>query len=227
MFLFDPRYMMLVALPSMLLALWAQFRVKSAMARYSRVASRRGLTGAEAAAEILDTGGVNNVSIEVTNGWLSDHYDPSKHVLRLSPQVYSGRSLASIGIAAHEAGHALQQAANYAPLVVRSSIVPLAAVSNLALPILILGLVLGKLMLVNIGILLFLVIVVLQFVNLPVEYNASRRAREALLRCGIIAAGEEGGVKAVLNAAALTYVAAALGALLQFFYFLGLARRSD
>lgn len=231
MFFFDSHYLLLVALPSFLLALWAQMKVQGALRRFNRVPAASGLSGAEAAATILRASGLAGVSIEMTRGFLGDHYDPSAHTLRLSPDVYSGRSLAAVGIAAHEAGHALQQAHAYAPLGLRTAIVPLAAMSNLAWPILILGLILRASplggLLVTGALLLFLALVVLQVVNLPVEYNASRRAREALLQCGVVSAQEDDGVKAVLNAAALTYVAAALGAILQFIYFLGLARRND
>lgn len=225
MLMFDPAYITLVMLPSLAVALWAQFKVQHALNRYNRVPNQNGLSGAEAAAEILDANGIRNVSIEMTHGFLGDHYDPQRRVLRLSPGVYRGRSLAAVGIAAHEAGHALQQARAYLPLSVRSAIVPLAAFSNLAWPLLLIGLMLRMSVLVNIGILFFLAVVVLQLVNLPVEYNASRRAREALLRLGIVGVHEDQGIKAVLNAAALTYVAAALGAVLQLLYFIGLARR--
>jgi Zn-dependent membrane protease YugP len=231
MFFFDSHYLLLVAIPSFLLALWAQMKVQGALRRFNRVPASSGLSGAEAAATILRASGLANVGIEMTRGFLGDHYDPASHTLRLSPDVYNGRSLAAVGIAAHEAGHALQQARAYVPLGLRTAIVPLAAMSNLAWPILILGLILrasplGGLLITG-ALLLFLTLVVLQVVNLPVEYNASRRAREALLQFGVVSAQEDNGVKAVLNAAALTYVAAALGAILQFIYFLGLARRND
>jgi Zn-dependent membrane protease YugP len=231
MFFFDSHYLLLVAIPSFLLALWAQMKVQGALRRFNRVPASSGLSGAEAAATILRASGLANVGIEMTRGFLGDHYDPASHTLRLSPDVYNGRSLAAVGIAAHEAGHALQQARAYVPLGLRTAIVPLAAMSNLAWPILILGLILrasplGGLLITG-ALLLFLTLVVLQVVNLPVEYNASRRAREALLQFGVVSAQEDDGVKAVLNAAALTYVAAALGAILQFIYFLGLARRND
>lgn len=222
---FDPTYVLMVMLPSLVVALWAQFKVQHAMRRYSRVPNQNGLSGAEAADEILRANGIHDVRIEMTRGFLGDHYDPQRRVLRLSPEVYRGRSLAAVGIAAHEAGHALQQARAYVPLSIRSAIVPLAAFSNLAWPLLVIGLILRMSLLVNLGILFFLAVVALQLVNLPVEYNASRRAREALLRLGIVGVHEDQGVRAVLNAAALTYVAAALGAVLQLLYFIGLARR--
>jgi len=225
MLMFDPTYIVLVMLPSLAVALWAQFKVQHAMSRYNRVPNQNGMSGAEAAEEILAANGIDDVRIEMTRGFLGDHYDPQRRVLRLSPEVYRGRSLAAVGIAAHEAGHALQQARAYAPLALRTAIVPLAAFSQLAFPLLVIGLMLRMSLLINLGIILFLAVVVLQLVNLPVEYNASRRAREALLRLGIVGAHEDQGVRAVLNAAALTYVAAALGAVLQLLYFVGLARR--
>jgi len=225
MMMFDPTYIMLVMLPSLIVALWAQFKVQHAMSRYGRVPNQNGVSGAEAAEEILAANGIDDVRIEMTRGFLGDHYDPQRRVLRLSPEVYRGRSLAAVGIAAHEAGHALQQARAYAPLALRSAIVPLAAFSQLAFPLLVIGLILRVSLLINLGIILFLAVVALQLVNLPVEYNASRRAREALLRLGIVGVHEDRGVRAVLNAAALTYVAAALGAVLQLLYFVGLARR--
>lgn len=222
---FDPTYLFLVMIPSLIVALWAQFKVQAALNRFSRVPNTNGLSGAEAAEAILGANGLHDVRIEMTHGFLGDHYDPYQRVLRLSPQVYRGRSLAAVGIAAHEAGHALQQAHAYAPLALRTAIVPLAAFSNLAWPLLVLGLAFRITLLINLGILFFLAVVLLQLINLPVEYNASRRAREALLALGIVSPYEDRGVKAVLNAAALTYVAAALGAVLQLLYFIGLARR--
>lgn len=226
MMFLDPFYLIAVALPSMLIAFWAQAKVKGAMNKYSRVAARCGLSGAEAAAEILRSNNVTDVEITTTQGFMGDHYDPSKRVLRLSPNVYQGRSVASLGIAAHEAGHALQQARGYLPLSLRSAIVPMAAMSNLAWPLIIIGFIFKLTFLVYIAIFVFLGVVILQLINLPVEYNASRRAREALLSTGIVSRDEDAGVGAVLNAAALTYVAAALGALLQLLYFIGLSRRN-
>ena len=142
MFFFDSHYLLLVAIPSFLLALWAQMKVQGALRRFNRVPASSGLSGAEAAATILRASGLANVGIEMTRGFLGDHYDPASHTLRLSPDVYNGRSLAAVGIAAHEAGHALQQARAYVPLGLRTAIVPLAAMRNLAWPILILGLIL-------------------------------------------------------------------------------------
>ena len=227
--MFSSGYLLLVALPSLLLAMWAQTKVRGALARYGRTPAHCGLTGAEAAAAILSAHGVRDVAIEPTTGWLGDHYDPAARVLRLSPNVFNGLSIAALGIAAHEAGHALQQASAYAPLALRTAIVPMAAMGNFAWIILMIGLVLRMSplgpVLVLAAILLFLAAVVLQLVNLPVEFNASRRARAALMQLKLVSGDEAHGVKSVLDAAALTYVAAALGAILQLIYFIGLARR--
>lgn len=225
MLFLDPQYLILVVLPSVIIAGWAQRTVRNALQRYSRVPARSGLTGAEAAAALLRDNHVQDVSITITRGFMGDHYDPLKRELRLSPHVYNGRSIASLGIAAHEAGHALQQAHGYVPLRVRGAIVPMASMSNLAWPLIIIGIIFQSFFLITTAIVVFLGVVVLQLVNLPVEYNASRRARHALRASGIITHTEEKGVAAVLNAAALTYVAAALGAVLQLLYFIGLSRR--
>ena len=217
-------YILIIGIPSMLIALWAQTRVRTAMAKYHKIACGHDVTGAQAAQEILNRSGVNDVEITTTNGLLGDHYDPVKKVLRLTQDVYNGRSITAVGIAAHEAGHALQQAHSYAPLSLRSAIVPMAALSNLAWPILIIGIILHATPLVMAAIVLLLGLVLLQLVNLPVEYNASHRAREALLQYGIVDRNEAMGVTEVLNAAALTYVAAALGSILQLLWFLGIRR---
>jgi len=220
MFFIDPLYLIMMG-PMLLLAIYAQIRVKSAYAQYSRVGTSRGLTGAEAAHRILRDAGVNDVEVEVTEGWLSDHYDPRSRVLRLSPNVFSGRSVASVGIAAHEAGHAIQHAEGYVPMALRSFIVPVASVgSNLAVPLIFIGFIFGLLGLVKAGIVLFSVMVLFQIVTLPVEFNASKRAKLALADSGIVTNEQEAhGVRAVLNAAAMTYVAAALTVLMQLLYF--------
>lgn len=226
--LFDPMYWLFLG-PAMLLALWAQLRVKSAYAQMSRVPVSSGLTGAQAAARVLRDAGCDNVGIEMTQGMLSDHYDPRKKVLRLSPQVYGGRSIASVGIACHEAGHALQDAQGYAPLAMRSAIVPVASLgSGLSILLIIAGLILTMTGLIWVGIALFSATVVFQIVNLPVEYDASRRARVELVRSGVVTQAEDRSVGKVLNAAALTYVAATLTAVMQLLYFVSLAsgRRS-
>lgn len=220
--LFGPMYWVFLG-PALLLGLWAQLMVKSAYAKMSRVAASSGLTGAQAAARILRDAGCDEVGIEVSHGWLSDHYDPRHKVLRLSREVYAGRSIAAVGIAAHEAGHAIQDARRYAPLVVRNAIVPVAGLgSNLAIALIVLGVILAITQLAWVGVMLFASVVVFQLVNLPVEFDASRRARDELVRSGVIAVQEDAAVAKVLNAAALTYVAATLTAVLQLIYFISL-----
>ena len=217
---FDPMYFVFL-LPAILLAGWAQLKVRTAFSEASRVTPSSGLSGAEAAAAILSSHGLRNVGVEVTNGFLGDHYDPRHKVLRLSPDVYRGRSLAALGVAAHEAGHALQDAQGYAPLVVRNAIVPLASVgSNLSWGLLLVGMLLNWFNLVLLGIALFSLVVVFQVINLPVEYNASARAKEILLSRGIISPAEQGMVSNVLSAAAMTYVAATITAILTLLYYL-------
>lgn len=216
----DPMYWAFL-LPGFLLALWAQFKVKSTVALMSQRGVRSNLSGAEAAGHLLSQYGMSHVAIEPAQGFLSDHYDPRRKVLRLSPDVYNGRSIAAVGIAAHEAGHALQDAAHYAPLKIRNGIVPLASVGgNLAFVILFIGIFMHATGMILAGIVLFSVFVLFQIVNLPVEFNASSRARAALLNTGIIAPDEDAAVGKVLNAAAMTYVAATLTAVLQLLYFL-------
>ncbi len=217
---FDPIYFLFLA-PGILLALWAQVKVKRAYARASEVAPASGLSGAEAAVAILRESGVSGVRIEPTQGWLSDHYDPRERVLRLSPDVYQGRSVAALGIAAHEAGHALQHASGYPLLALRNAIVPLASVGgNLSWILIFGGFILGALNLVVLGIGAFGLTVVFQLVNLPVEFDASRRAKALLRDLGLVR-GEEGPLVAgVLSAAALTYVAATISSILTLLYFL-------
>ena len=223
--IFDPMYLLFLA-PALLLGAWAQMKVKSAYAHAMQMPARSGLSGAEAAAHIMRAHGLNSVTIEPTRGFLGDHYDPRGKVLRLSPEVYQGRSLAALGIAAHEAGHAIQDAAGYAPLGLRNAIVPMASFGgNLTWILVIAGLFLHLTGLIWAGIVLFSVVVLFQLVNLPVEFNASRRARQVLLANGMITQQEDPAVGKVLNAAALTYVAATLTAILQLAYLLTLANR--
>jgi uncharacterized protein len=215
----DPTYLIIVG-PTILIALWAQMKVKSAYGKYSRVANSRGLSGAEAAAELLRREGGGDVRIEATKGWLSDHYDPKSRTLRLSPDVHNGRSVAAVGIAAHEAGHALQHAQNYAFLGMRSALVPVAGIGSwLSFPLIFIGFFLHSADLVGVGVITFAAVVAFQFITLPVEFNASSRAKEALQRHGLLRAEELTGVNKVLGAAAMTYVAATLTALAQLFYF--------
>jgi hypothetical protein len=219
-FVFNPVYLLFVMLPGLLLAMWAQAKVKSAYHKASQIAARSGRTGAQAAAEIMQASGLGDVRIEQTSGWLSDHYDPRHRVLRLSPQVYGGRSLASLGIAAHEAGHALQHAQGYAPLALRNAMVPMASVgSSLSYILVIAGLFFNMAGLMLAGIVFFGAVVLFQVVNLPCEFNASSRAREQLLSMGLITAQEDGSVSKVLNAAAMTYIAAVITSLLNLMYY--------
>lgn len=220
MFYFDPLYFIMIA-PALLLSVVAQFWVKSAFSKYGDVTNRRGITGAEAARRILSAAGLGRVQVEQAQGFLSDHYDPRSKVLRLSPDVYSRPTLAAVGVAAHEAGHALQDAKGYAPMQLRSAIVPVAQIgSNLAWPLLLFGFLLQTMALVKIGIVLFAGAVLFQLVTLPVEFNASRRAMAALEGVGVLSGDELPGARRVLSAAALTYVAAAVTAVMQLLYFL-------
>jgi len=217
---FDPFYL-LVMVPGLALSLWASFKVKSTFRRYSEVRARSGMSGAEAARELLRQRGVDNVKVEPVEGFLSDHYDPGARVLRLSPDVYHGRSLASLGVAAHEAGHALQHASGYAPLKFRSMVVkPAMLGSNLGMYVMMGGMFLQATSLVWIGIVMFSAFVLFTLITLPVEFNASSRAVAALQQSGMIASDEARPTKAVLDAAALTYVAAAITAVMQLLYFL-------
>ena len=226
MFFFSPIYFLIMA-PAFLLALWAQAQVKSAFAKGSKYRPRSGLSGAEAARSILQANGLSDIGVERAQGWLGDHYDPRQRVLRLSPEVHDARTLSALGVAAHEAGHALQQATGYAPLSSRNSIVPMAGIgSNLSFFLILIGLIFTPFrMLLGVGIALFTVVVIFQLINLPVEFNASRRARAVLLNNGMVTAQEDAVVGKVLHAAAMTYVAATITAILQLLYYLLLASR--
>jgi Zn-dependent membrane protease YugP len=217
---FDPIYFLFLA-PGIILAAWAQFRVHRAYQEASHVPARSGLTGAEAADAMLQSVGVQGVRIEPVEGFLSDHYVPGERVLRLSPGVYQDRSLAALGIAAHEAGHAIQDATRYPLMGLRNSLVPMASIGgNFAWIIIALGFFLHAFGLILTGIAVFSLTVIFQLVNLPVEFDASRRARIALVDGGLISAEEDQVVAKVLNAAALTYVAATLSSVLTLLYFL-------
>jgi Zn-dependent membrane protease YugP len=230
--LFDPLSLMLT-MPAMLLALIATIITRSTFSRYSRVAARSGLTGAEAAQRLLRDQGVCDVRIEETHGFLSDHYDPMSKALRLSPSVYRSSSLAAIGVACHEAGHALQHARAYGPLVLRTSLVPAAAIGNhLAYFLFFIGMFFHLVPMLKAAVLVFLLAVLFSLVTLPVEWNASARAKALMTSAGIVTHEERDDAARVLNAAFLTYVAAAVMALMQLLYFLirsGLlgGRRSD
>ena len=218
--IFDPLYIIMIV-PALILSVYAQIKVKSTYAKFSKMSTYRGITGAQAAREILRSAGVHGVDIELTRGFLSDHYDPRSRVLRLSEPVYSGDSIASVGVAAHEAGHAIQHAHGYAPLKLRSALVPISSLgSNLAWPLLIIGFIFMAQSLILAGIVFFSLAVLFQIVTLPVEFNASSRALQALPASGILSDTEVNGARKVLSAAALTYVAAATAAVLQLVYFL-------
>lgn len=215
---FDPVYFLFLA-PAFLLAMWAQMRVRSAYAAAQQIPAP--MTGAEAARRVLDSGGLYNVEIEPVPGELSDHYDPRDKVLRLSSGVYGSRSMAAVGIAAHEAGHALQDSRHYAPLVVRNLAVPAANFgSGFSFTLLFLGLIMHAPAIVWAGILLFGCVVFFQLVNLPVEFDASSRAKDELMSLGIINADGLVHVRSVLNAAAWTYVAATLQSVLTLLYYI-------
>lgn len=220
MFYFDWTYIYIVG-PALLLSLWASARVKSTFARYRRVVSSRGITGAQAAAALLNAHGINDVSIDAIGGSLSDYYDPSKKVVKLS--VYNDTSVAGIGVACHEIGHAIQHAENYFPVKIRAAIVPVTNFgARISVPLILLGLILSSLSytwysLVYIGIMCFGLSAVFQLVTLPVEFDASRRAMKGIKELGLLNEEEQKGAGKVLKAAALTYVAALAVALAQLF----------
>jgi Zn-dependent membrane protease YugP len=218
--IFDPTYLLFIA-PGLALSLWASFRVKSTFNKYSKVRSMRGLTGAQAAQELLRGAGITDVTIVRSHGMLSDHYNPLNKTLALSDPVYDSDSVAAIGVATHEAGHAIQHATHYAPLWVRSALVPTANIgSSVGYMVMLGGLFLASQNMVLVGAVLFSAVLLFQVVTLPVEFNASNRAKALVLEHGIVTRDERRGVDAVLNAAALTYVAAAVSTLLTLLYFL-------
>lgn len=223
-FYFDSTIIILI--PAILLTMYAQAKVSSAYKRYVRVHNRKGISGAETAREILSRNGLSDVRIEQVGGTLSDHYDPRTKVLRLSPEVYGRASIASCAIAAHEVGHAIQHSRNYAPLVVRNMIAPSVNVANSISWLMIMGgFILGYTRLFNVGILLFSVAVLFQLITLPVEFDASRRALVELQNNGILTPDEIPQGKKVLDAAALTYVAAASTAILELLRLIALRNR--
>jgi Zn-dependent membrane protease YugP len=219
MFFFDPLFLIL-ALPGLILGLWAQSRVRGTFNKYSKARTVNGLSGAEVARHLLDSNGLYDITIEETQGRLSDHYDPRGRVLRLSPDVYRAPSIAAAGVAAHETGHALQHANGYGPLQVRSAIVPAVQFSSMLAPFIFLaGFLLGFTELAWVGVGLFGLAVVFSLITLPVEFDASKRAKLQLSKSGILTTEEIGGVDKVLDAAALTYVAAAVAAIGQLLYY--------
>ena len=218
--MFDPLYFAFI-IPGLLLSMWASFRVKRTFNAYSQVRSRRGYTGAQAAAELLRGAGITDVRIVRAHGLLTDHYNPITKTLALSEPVYDSDSIAAVGVATHEAGHAIQHARHYAPLWVRSALVPTANIgSSIGYFAIIAGLFMQVTNLVVIGAILFSAVLLFQIVTLPVEFNASNRAKALVVSQGIVSIDERRGVDKVLNAAALTYVAAAVSTLLTLLYFL-------
>jgi Zn-dependent membrane protease YugP len=226
---FDPLYLLL-ALPALLLGMFAQARVRNNFNKYSQVRTWRGITGAQVARSLLNSQGLYDVQVEESQGFLSDHYDPRTRTLRLSPDVYRSPSVAAAGIAAHEMGHALQHAGGYVPLQLRSALVPAVQFSSSFAPWIIMGGFLLRLTpLAWLGVILFAGAVVFSLITLPVEFDASRRAKQLLVSEGVLSVQETEGVTKVLDAAALTYVAAAIAAIGQLLYFVlrltGMSRR--
>jgi len=215
---FNPMYFVF-ALPALILGLWAQFKVQAAYKKYSQVRSMVGMSGSEIARRMLDTSGLYNVKVEMVNGFLSDHYDPSSRTLRLSPDVYRGTTLAAAGIAAHDAGHALQHQDSYLPLQIRSAIIPTVQIGSWLGPIIfVIGMLISE-KLAWIGLILFAATALFADVTLPVEFNATRRAKAWLTASGVIYNNETKGINSVLDAAALTYVAAAIQAISTVLYY--------
>lgn len=224
--IWDSSFIILV--PAMLISIWAQMKINSAYEKNSKIAGRNGYNGAQVARMLLDSNGLYDIPVEIIPGKLSDHYDPSRRVMRLSEGVFYGTSVASIGVAAHETGHAIQHKESYGPLMLRNTIVPVVTFSsNASWIIFILGFFLGMPGLIKIGIILFSAVVVFQLITLPVEFNASSRALAILEDRGILIGDEIGNAKEVLNAAAMTYVAAALTAISQLLRLIVLSRRND
>ncbi len=207
---------MVLLIPALILSLWAQFRVKTTFSKYSEITAQRGVTADQVSRILLDMFGLGGVRVERIPGQLTDHYDPSAKVLRLSDSVSGNSSIAAIGVAAHEVGHAIQDKEGYAFLRIRNAIVPAVNIgSTLSMPLFFIGLIMGSLNLLNLGILLFCGVLVFHLVTLPVEFDASARALKLLSGTGLLTQGEIGGAKSVLDAAALTYVAALVMTILQ------------
>ena len=225
MFFFDPMWL-LFAIPGLLLGMWAQAKLSKAYRIYSQVGVDSRMSGAQAAREILDRNGLHDVPVEEIPGRLSDHYDPRKRALFLSSDVYNGNSVASVGVAAHESGHALQHQAAYGMFNVRQAIVPVTQFASSTWYLaFIAGLFLHMAMLINVAIVLFAAVTLFQLVTLPVEYDASSRAKEQLFRLGLVHEHERAGVAKVLDAAALTYVAGLVSSALQLLYLLSVRGR--
>jgi Zn-dependent membrane protease YugP len=225
---FDPRYLLYVG-PGLVISLLAAAYVRSTFRRFSQIELHNGLSGAEAATAVLRSAGLADLRVEEVSGFLADHYDPSTRTLRLSPDVYHGRSISAAGVAAHEAGHAIQHAQGYALMSLRQALVlPANIGSQVGLYAVVIGTALHAFQLAWVGVLLFAAVVLFQLVTLPVELDASRRARERLVQLGVVGGGEEAeGVRAVLNAAALTYLAGLVTAALQLLYFVTRLRNAE
>ncbi len=220
-FFFDST--MLLLLPALVLAVWAQTRVKTVYARYANVSSRRGVTASAVARALLDRFGVSNVTIRMVRGNLTDHYDPRDKSLSLSSSVHDSTSIAAIGVAAHEVGHAIQDGAGYSPLKIRNSIVPVVGIgSSLAFPLFFIGLLLRGQTLMDLGIFMFLGVILFHLITLPVEFDASNRAIRLLADTGMLSSDEITGAGAVLRAAAWTYIAATVMAFAQLIRLLAL-----
>jgi Zn-dependent membrane protease YugP len=217
---------LVLIVPTIILGMYAQMKVQGAYSKWSRVGSRSRITGREAAAYVMQKAGIRDVEIVSTGGTLSDHYDPSKKRLVLSEANYHGSSLAALGVAAHEAGHAIQHATGYSMLKLRMSLVPITMFASKLLPFVIIGgFFFGMLGLIKLGVLVYLVLTIFQLVTLPVEFDASKRAKAELVATGILQRDEMNGVNKTLDAAALTYVAAFVSSLANLLYLLALARR--
>lgn len=217
---FDPMFLLFM-IPGLIISLWATFITKSTFAKYSRVMSSSGMTGAQAANRLLSTAGIYDVRIEPVQGFLADHYDPRDRVLRLSPDVYQSQSLSAIGVACHEAGHAIQHATKYSALMVRNGLVPLTSLSsNLSYWVIFAGFIFNSQPLILVGALIFAAAVVFAIITLPVEWDASARAKQLMVSSGIVTQREAYDAGKVLNAAFMTYLAAALTALLTLIYYL-------
>lgn len=218
--LFDPHYLLYVLIPGMIISGLASFLVRTNFKKYSKVGSMRGYTGAQAAQVLLDRAGIHDVRVVPIRGSLTDHYNPASKELALSESVYSSPSLAAIGVATHEAGHAIQHAHKYIPLSLRSALVPVASIgSNVGMIMMMIGLFFSQ-TLVVLGAILFSGVLLFQLVTLPVEFDASSRAKRLVVEAGIVTPEERRGIDAVLNAAAMTYVAAAISTLLTLLYYL-------
>ena len=217
---FDMKYILMVMIPGLILSGGASLLVRAAFSRYSQVRSRRGFTGAQAAQRLLDMAGIQDVRVVPAHGYLTDHYNPQTKELALSEEVYSSNSLAAVGVACHEAGHAIQHAEHYAPLGLRSAIVPMAGIgSNVGYMVMAFGLFIHPFV-VGIGALIFSAVLLFQLVTLPVEFDATARAKALVVQTGIVDPDERYGIDRTLNAAALTYVAAVITTLLTILYYL-------